>query len=286
LPSGLTISSGAIGGTPTSSGTFTVTITATDSTTPTKQAVSTTFPLFVNPAPADVTLSQSTSNSLPNQVSLSVAVQQTTNLTGTLNVNFRIDPSVTNVPANYVDPSAGFAVGGSTTSLNTNFAISQGANLSSIPFAHGTVAGIWTVTLTSLTDMNGFTVLPSPAPSITVPVAPAAPIIMPGSVQIVNKTSAGFAVQFSGYSDIRAITSANFQFVPQSGSSLQGPTTISVPFNGSDQSGWYAMPTSLPYGGNFSLQVPFSFGGDTSALGTVTVTLTNADGTSIPVTGQ
>jgi streptogramin lyase len=288
LPSGLSISSGVISGTPTSSGPFAVTITVNDSTAPSSQAASTTFSILVNPAPENVTLSQSTSNSLPNQVSLSVAVgQQSNSLAGTLKVNFKIDPSVTNVPANYVDPSAGFAVGGSTaTALNTNFAISTGTNLSSIPFAQGTVAGIWTISLTSLTDVNGFSVLPTPAPSITVTVAPAAPIIMPGSVQVVNKTSTGFSVQFSGYSDIRAVTSANFQFAPGSGTSLQGPTSINVPFNGSDQSGWYATPASLAYGGNFSLQVPFSFSGDISALGAVTVTLTNADGPSVPVTGQ
>jgi hypothetical protein len=113
-----------------------------------------------------VTINQTTGNTAPNQVNLSVTFAQSTPVafSGTLSLSFKPDPSVTNVPAGYYDPSAGFPISGqSGTALTYNFTVPQGAIQASTPFAEGTVAGTWTVTLTSLTTMGG-SVLPNPSP--------------------------------------------------------------------------------------------------------------------------
>ena len=89
-------------------------------------------------------------------------------------------------------------------------------------------------------------------------------------------------MQLTASSDIRAVTSATFVFTPAQGATLQG-ATVTVPFNGADQTSWFATQASLPSGGNFTLKVPFALSGASSALGGVSVTLTNADGTSAAV---
>jgi predicted outer membrane repeat protein len=305
LPQGLSMnaSTGAITGTPTAAGSYPVTVTVTDSTSPTKLTFSQQYTITITSPAQNVTITLETANSLPNQATLSVTFGQTAaNFTGTLSLSFAAAPSVTNVPASYTDCSAGFPGSSGTAAatnypycpagtpvLTTNFTVAgSSADLASVPFAEGTVAGTWTVTLTALTDANGNSVMPTPPPTATVAVTPAAPVIE--SVQITGVTSSGFVVQINGYSDTRALTSGTFQFSPSSGATLQG-STATVAFNGADQSGWFGLSTSLPFGGNFSLGVPFSFSGDTSALGTVTVTLANTlpsggEGTSAPVTGS
>jgi len=289
LPPGLSMnaSTGAITGTPNTAGSYSVAATVTDSAAPTKQTDSQQFTITIT-TPQQVTLSQISGNSLPNQVELSLTFAQAApNDEGTLSLSFAADPSVTNIPADYVDPSAGFPVSGSNdTALTTSFTVpASTATQASVQFAEGTVAGTWTVTMTALKDADGTPVLPNPAPTITVSVQPAAPVIEVGTVQITGVTSNGFAVKLNGYSTTRSVSSATFQFTPASGASLQG-TTVTVPFNGADQSQWFGTSASLPYGGNFFLSVPFAFSGNTSALGSVTVTLSNAVGTSVAVSSS
>jgi len=232
-----------------------------------------------------VTITQSNSGAAPNQTNLLVQLGQpaATNYTGTLSLNFIPDPSVTNVPATYVDPAAGFPVGGQgTTGMTQNFSMNQGQTQASVQFGQGTVAGIWTVTLTALNPGG----VPSPTPSISVPIALAAPVITPGSVKIVfNSANSGFTVQLSGVATTRDVSSATFVFTPAGGGTLTG-STVTVPFSGQDQSQWFNTNAGRSAGGTFSLAVPFTYSGDPNALGSVAVTLTNSKGTSVVLTGS
>ncbi len=88
-----------------------------------------------------------------------------------------------------------------------------------------------------------------------------------------NATSSGFTVTLSGFATTRSVSSATFVFTAAAGATLQG-STVPVSFNGKDQSEWFGTPASLSAGGTFSLSLPFAYTGDPSALGSVSVTLT------------
>jgi len=278
----------ALSGTPPSPppASYSLTVTVTDSGSPTKLTASQSITISVSPPVIQgVTITQSNSGAAPNQTNLLVQLGQpaATNYTGTLSLNFIPDPSVTNVPATYVDPAAGFPVGGQgTTGMTQNFSMNQGQTQASVQFGQGTVAGIWTVTLTALNPGG----VPSPTPSFSVPIALAAPVITPGSVKIVfNSANSGFTVQLSGVATTRDVSSATFVFTPAGGGTLTG-STVTVPFSGQDQSQWFNTNAGRSAGGTFSLAVPFTYSGDPNALGSVAVTLTNSKGTSVVLTGS
>src|SRR5579863_2883577 len=257
-PSGATYTLSGTPPTPPPSS-YTIGVIVSDSTTPTKQTQTQTITITIPAQPVQVTITQTSISN--NQTSLLVSFAQAaqSNYTGTLSLSFQHDPGVTNVPANYVDPAGGFAASGSTTALTQNFTINQGATQASVPFALGTVAGTWTVAVTAL-NTGGSSVLPSPAPTYPVAVPIAAPLVV-GSAQIVGATSSGFTVQLTGIASSRSVSSATFLFTPASGAKLQG-TSVTVPFNGVDQSQWFNTPASQGYGGTFSLALPFSYSGD------------------------
>jgi hypothetical protein len=81
----------------------------------------------------------------------------------------------------------------------------------------------------------------------------------------------------------RDLTAASLTFTAASGAQLNG-TKFTVQL--SDIAGaWFGDVTSLSAGGAFEVQIPFTFSGDTSAIGAVSVTLTNSAGTSSPISG-
>ena len=271
----------------------TATVIATDQADPTKsgQAV---ILLFASTVPSIPITSFSvvpiSSTPYQHALSLTLANAPTMDINGTMSLTFAADPTVTNVPTGYQDPAAVF----SNNQTTLNFTIPTGC--SSVPsgcpnavwpsngqFSQGTVAGTITIQITALSE-GGVSILPATPPAQTVLVAPAAPVITPGSVSITNITPTQFVVQMQAYSSTREITSGTFQFAPAAGTQLQG-TTFTVPFNGLDQSQWFGTQASLPGGSTFSLQMPFNYSGNSSALGTVTVTLTNSKGTSTSVSG-
>jgi hypothetical protein len=276
LPGGLSLSAGGgLSGTPTASGTFSVTVSVADSGSPTKQTASKVLTISVSSAAIQgVTVTQNTNGAAQNQANLQVGFPQPadTNYTAGLQLSFKPDPGVTNVPSNYVDPAGGFPVSGqSGTQSTSRITINQGATNASIQFAEGTVAGTWTVTLTSLQDSRGVSFLPSPAPTVAV-VVPVAPPVVNGTARIVNAGATGFSVQLAGYATSRKVSSATFTFTATPGDQLQG-TTATVQFNGADQSQWFNTDPGRAAGGTFSLTVPFAYTGDPAALGSVTAIL-------------
>jgi hypothetical protein len=143
----------------------------------------------------------------------------------------------------------------------------------------GTVAGTIELSMANVavsgvgvTDQgNGFDVqVPRLVPIIT-------------SVRILNLSASRFDVEITGYSTSREISAATFSFGAASGANLvtvQLQPEVTTTFRTYYQSG-----TSAPVGGSFVYTQPFTIRqGDVNAVATVSVILTNAQGTSEPQT--
>lgn len=273
LPTGITLSNGVIGGTPTSSGTSTVTLTVTDSKNQTATAqVTITVNAANGPLPAVTIGSISGMPASQPLVSLSLASAYPTTLTGTLSVSFQSAVGGNPTEVKFITS------GGSSSSVN--FSIAAGLTNAAFPggpvLATGTVAG--TITLTARFSAGGTDVTPNPAPTETITIAQAAPVIQ--SVTFSN-TGGGLTVTVTGYSTTREVQSGTFTFAPAAGSTLsQSAITVQL---ASPFSTWYSSSASNQYGGQFMLTAPFSVPTNAAqdVIG-VSVTLTNSKGASAP----
>ena len=204
-----------------------------------------------------------------------------TQLTGTLTLSFQSNAAGT--PQGFIDPGTQFAAGGTTIS----FTIPAGSAVATLPqngaIQQGTTAGTIIVTLTALVSGTTTVVLPQPNPSLSVTVPSLAPVITSGSGTITGRSATGFNVELDAYSTPRDLANATFTFQPASGAHLNGTEPFSVSLD-SVAPAWFSSSSGLQSGGLFHLTVPFTFSGDTSALGSVTVTLSNSVGSSSPVT--
>lgn len=201
-------------------------------------------------------------------------------LSGTLTLNFT--PNAAGLPSGYVDPALQFVSGGRTIT----FTIPSGGTSATLPnggaFNAGTVAGTITLVMTTL-EGAGASQLPSPAPSSTIPVARATPIITPGSVKIVN-TSTGFDVEVQGFSTPRDLTTANFTFSASAAGRIEGSSGFSIPVSGPFDS-WFNHAEGQQNGSRFHAVFSFTATGDANLIQSVSVTLTNSVGASAAVSG-
>jgi len=141
----------------------------------------------------------------------------------------------------------------------------------------GTVAG--TITLTLKLTAAGIDITPSPAPTVVLRVNAGAPVITSATV---TTNSGGFNLVVVGYSTPRNMTSAAVTFTPAPGVTLTSNTaTISL---SQVFTTWYQGATSAQYGSMFSLVIPFTIENGTSALTSVSITLTNSQGVSAAAT--
>jgi hypothetical protein len=215
------------------------------------------------------------------RVTITLAQAVTFPVQGTLALSFRAN--ALNVPDGYIDPALQFAGGGRTV----DFSIAAGSTTAVIPndggFSPGTVAGTITLTITRLVS-GGQNVLPSPAPTRDIVIDRGAPVILPGSVRIINASGSGFEVELFGYTTSREVTRAVFTF---SGGTVPilGDTVFTVDVGGTFSS-YFSSDAGRANGGSFRFRMPFTLqGGDASAVQSVSVTLTNSVGTSAAVSG-
>jgi hypothetical protein len=193
---------------------------------------------------------------------------------GTLTLALTPNASLTGLPAGYLG-DAGFVSSSGAKSASSAITIPAATTSVAFPtFDPGTVAGNVGVTLT----VGGQTVASS-----AVTIQPAAPIIEAGSVQINGVTASGFNVELVATSTTRELQTAQFTFNAAAGATLNGTSfTVNVaPL----LTAWFASTDGLNYGGAFSLTVPFTLSGSASAIGSVSVTLTNSVGTSAAAAG-
>lgn len=180
------------------------------------------------------------------------------------------------------DPSVQFSTGGRTVSFtipaNTTQAVFPTGG-SQILLQSGSTAGTITIT-PSFATKAGLDLTPDSPPTVVFAVAAAAPQLL--SVQVTNVTQASFAVSVTGLSTTHTISRLTFQFTP-SGGGKPTPYVVDV----AAASGlWYSSTAAQPFGGQFAASVPFAIPSpSTTALAThgiqsVSVTATNAQGTS------
>jgi hypothetical protein len=286
LPAGLTLNgdTGEISGIPTASGNYLFTIGLTDHSTP-PQSASQDFSVFINPPITQPVLPGFTFNGVPSTqtpgatvtgATIQLSEPSSTAFAGTLTLGFTPNLTyATGLPEGYVG-DAGFLDSSGAKSISQ--AVSIPGATTSVPLPNidpGTVAGDVTVNL----EIGGQNVS-----TATITVAAVAPTIEANSVQITNLTSTGFNVELVATSTTREVTNATFTFTAAAGTTLTGSTSFTVDVS-SLLSQWFTGSTSLPYGGAFTMTLPFSLTGSSGAIQSVSVTLANSIGTSAPVSG-
>ena len=286
LPSGLTAAAAAttytISGKPAAPGAYSYTVQVKDSI---GQSATQSFSGTIGPAPSVSSFTLAAVASAANQytTNLTLSSAPPTALSGTLCLTFSANPSVVGAGA-YQSQEVVFANGttnpacSSTLKTTLAFTVPAGNTAAvwsgnSSQFSQGTVAGTITVTMNSLVDPSGNSVLPSSPPSQTITVAAGAPALTGSPALTVSSSSV--TVVFDAVTPTRAVTGATYVFNP--GSSQPITATVSFtsgPFGGADQSQWFGTPASLATGGSFSLSATFSCT-NCSALTAVQVTFTN-----------
>jgi hypothetical protein len=281
---GLSLSAaGVLSGTPT-----TATATPISLTVQVKDAngspAATVLTLTVLPAPAvSISVTQPTTTSDQPAPTVTLGQAFPTALIATFTLSFT--PNAASLPTPFNNTAVQFA-GGGTTTANINIPPNSTAPVTLPAVQLGSVAGTIMVRLASLTT-NGQSVLPANPPSTNITVPRLAPIIVPGSVKIINITSTGFSVFLDASSTPRDLTSASVTFTAASGDQLNG-TQFTVSLTTAANTTWFpdtGTNRGVANGGMFSLTMPFTYSGDTTAIGTVLVTLTNSVGTSTGVSG-
>jgi hypothetical protein len=207
-------------------------------------------------------------------VGLTLASAYSLELTGTLTLSVNSG----NLPA---DPSVQFASGGQTV----NFTIPQGSTQAVFPsggnqisLQTGSVES--TITLTpSFALPSGLNVTPaSPATAtLSVPAGPAQ--LLNALVSAETPSANSLTLTVSGYATDRTLTSLQFQFTAQSGSSLaNSAVTVNIQPNAL---AWFSSAQSDSFGGQFSVSVPFTITSGTSSTSTTTSLLSQLESVSI-----
>ena len=273
LPPGLlfNVATGRISGVPTAPGSYTFTVGVTDSRQ--QQNATATLTLPVTVAALNVT-GLNTTVGPAQQVPLTVSVPNaySVDLTGTLTLTFAS------------------AVGGddssiqfSTVGRTVTFTIPNGTTTAVYPqnqqllVSTGTVAG--TITIKATLQAAGSDITPAGQAPITVTVPKQVPVITAATLK---QTTGGVVVSITGYTTTKEVTQATLQFNAVSGGTLNSGTTT-VPLTAVLNS-WFQSATAAGFGGQFVVSIPIAVSGTVNAIGSVTVTVTNTQGNSAPVT--
>jgi IPT/TIG domain len=98
------------------------------------------------------------------------------------------------------------------------------------------------------------------------------------NVSITSRTASSFELVIDGLSNIRVVNQGEFRFGARGGGNL-ATTVVPVSLT-NDANSWFQEEASRPFGSQFTLVVVFNVQGDVSAIGSVSVTLSNGEGTS------
>jgi hypothetical protein len=98
-----------------------------------------------------------------------------------------------------------------------------------------------------------------------------------------QQTPGGVTVTVVGFSSTRDMVSGLFHFAPATGVTLTSPD-VTVPLATAFSIWWSNTAQSNPFGTQFTLTMPFSLSTQSTAVVSVTVTLTNSKGASNAVT--
>jgi hypothetical protein len=264
LPAGLSLSdAGILSGIPTATGSNNVLINVTDARGTT---ISQAFAIAVFPPPGSLSISNVPVSLNPAQQTvfgLSLSSPHPSTLVGQLRLSF-----TPNAAFSGDDPMVQFSNGSRTV----NFEIPANTTNAVFPLPvmllTGTVAG--TIRMNA-SIQNG----PTNVPTGTVDILPAAPHIT--SLEAFQ-TSAGIEIRVTAYSSVRTVTTVGFAFDLRTNSGLQR-VNLSRSVE-DDFAAWYQNSVSATFGSAFVFTQFFNVQGDGSGIDSVSVTLTNPQGTT------
>jgi hypothetical protein len=269
-PDGLSFSSGGVlTGIPTTPGNYSFTVQVTDQdNNVSRQTV--TLVILAGKAPA-LTLTGLTDIVDPAQqpvFALQLDSAYPAPISGTVTLVFTPDPAV-----GVDDPAVQFASGGRALKFTVASGSTQVVWAAPIAaFQSGTVAG--TIQFNVQMQSSGTDITPSTPLLRTVRVDRLAPRIVSATV---TRTSTGFDVHIIGFATTREVTQGVFQF---SSDSSGAPAALTVPLDGASKT-WFQDAGSAKYGSQFGLVESFQWQGTpTTTLNSLSVSLTNAQGTS------
>jgi hypothetical protein len=158
------------------------------------------------------------------------------------------------------DPAVQFATGGRivpfvipANSTSANFA-DQGPQLR---LQTGTVASSITLTPTFLTQSGGIDVTPASPTTLQFAVAAAPPVLV--AVLPVNETANSFALNVTGYSTTRTLTSVTLQFTAAASMTI-GTSQVTIDVRQAATL-WFQSAGSQSFGGQFTVTLPFTLQG-------------------------
>lgn len=276
LPPGFSLnSSGLLSGIASQTGTYFFTVTVTDgSGFSASQACSLLVTLPPTPAISITGLRDNVNPAEQLPIDVQLSGPYPLEITGSITLTF--EPDAVN-PCD--DPAIQFSTGGRVL----NFTIPAGQTSASWNATYlvqtGTVAG--KIRLRLAYWAGGVNLTPTIPPVRTITIGRAAPVIT--TVQVI-KGGGGFQVVVKGYATPREVKQAGFEFAVSAGGGVQ---KISVPVSLENTfKNWFSSETSFPYGSAFTYTQPFTVQGDLSAITSVSVTLSNTNGTSSAVSAN
>ena len=178
------------------------------------------------------------------------------------------------------DSSIQFSTGGRTVSFTIpagSKAATFGQNATSVQFQTGSVAG--TIAITPSFSIGTVDLTPPQPLAKSVVLAAGAPQLQ--KVAIGARSASSFELLITGYSTPRTLSSITLNFTQAQGKSLQ---TSSLSLDASTAfTSWYQSAASTATGSQFTASVTINVSGDASAVQSVSVTATNSQGASGPV---
>lgn len=182
------------------------------------------------------------------------------------------------------DPAVQFSSGGRTVSFTVQ------ANSTAVVFSGGTrEVRLQTGTVAStirftpaFTTQSGVSLTPDPVVTHQITVPALAPRLLTFNVASRSQTSLTLAV--SGFATTRSVSRLEFRFTPAADFNVPS-TTVTVNVQ-ADADAWFRGTSSQAFGGQFTMQVPFTLTSDqantnpVNAIRSVSVTATNGLGTS------
>jgi len=215
-------------------------------------------------------------------IGLSLATPYPLAITGTL--------TLTAIPDGFTaDPAIQFSTGEKVVafSIPANTTAAVFANeTQSIRLQTGSTSG--TIILTpAFQTASGVPLTPATEQSLQL-VVPATAALLVGA-QVAASSATEMTLAISGISNSQTLTRIDLIFTAASGFKLTGGT-VSIPL-GSEAAAWFESAAAQAFGGQFVVTIPFSFSGLSatatppaiSAVTAVSITATNAQGTSAPL---
>ncbi len=242
-------------------------------TNPSLGTVSKPIPLTVTAPAVGTTLSGPSATTPGAQPYLLLALTNSYPVPLTVNLGLTFTPQVGLVD----DPAIQFANGGRTQTFTIP---ANSIAIPAIALQSGSVAGVIRVTPQLLA--GGVDVTPATLQPVTITDAVAVPQI--SSPITLSRSGNTFTATIQGLSNTREIAATAFHFDPAPGATLN---TRDLTIAGSPLfTNWYASAASQSYGSTFVYTQTFTIDQDASAVGSVSVTLSNSVGSAGVQTAQ